>query len=319
MVVCNGHYTEPNLPAVPGMSSFPGLVMHSHNYRDPEAFRGETVLVIGASNSGEDIMRELSPVADRVYISARSWKVASGTAPLDASLTSSDTPSFDSTPFGPRGNIERRGMVARFGPQGSAEFEQGPPVSHIDTVIFATGYRYSFPFLDGSSIVQTEDQHVYPLYQHMFPPQYSPSLAFVGLPWKVVPFPLFEYQAKYIARLLAGQLTLPSVADMKAHIAAFNKHLDQEGTPVRYAHMMPNNTQWEYNEWLAAACGDDVSPLPSWRPAMYASTGLNKRLHPDDYRDRWDDADSAAQAEAEFAELRQSVHHVQEQPSVVNC
>ncbi len=48
-----GHYSEPNLPTVPGEATFPGLVMHSHNYRTPEPFAGQTVLVVGASNSGE--------------------------------------------------------------------------------------------------------------------------------------------------------------------------------------------------------------------------------------------------------------------------
>jgi hypothetical protein len=53
VVVCNGHYSEPNLPQVEGAATFPGLQMHSHNYRQPDGFRGQTVLVVGASNSGE--------------------------------------------------------------------------------------------------------------------------------------------------------------------------------------------------------------------------------------------------------------------------
>jgi Flavin-binding monooxygenase-like len=41
VVVCNGHYTEPNVPSVSGMESFPGLQMHAHNYRSPEQFAGQ--------------------------------------------------------------------------------------------------------------------------------------------------------------------------------------------------------------------------------------------------------------------------------------
>lgn len=40
-------------------------------------------------------------------------------------------------------------------------------------------------------------------YQHMFVPAIGSSLSFVGLPWKIVPFPQFELQAKYIARYVA--------------------------------------------------------------------------------------------------------------------
>lgn len=53
VVVCNGHYSEPNLPQVEGAATFPGLQMHSHNYRQPDGFKGQTVMVVGASNSGE--------------------------------------------------------------------------------------------------------------------------------------------------------------------------------------------------------------------------------------------------------------------------
>jgi cation diffusion facilitator CzcD-associated flavoprotein CzcO len=52
VVVCNGHYVEPNLPEVAGAENFPGLQLHSHNYRLPGQFQGQAVLVVGASNSG---------------------------------------------------------------------------------------------------------------------------------------------------------------------------------------------------------------------------------------------------------------------------
>lgn len=42
VVVCNGHYSEPRLPAFPGQGAFPGAQLHSHNYRRPERFRGQT-------------------------------------------------------------------------------------------------------------------------------------------------------------------------------------------------------------------------------------------------------------------------------------
>ena len=42
-----------------------------------------------------------------------------------------------------------------------------------------------------------DDNHVRPLHDHIFCIE-DPSLAFVGLPWKVVPFPLFELQARCV-------------------------------------------------------------------------------------------------------------------------
>ena len=66
LVVCNGHYSAPRCPEVSGSEAFPGTVMHSHNYRDSTAFRGQTVVLVGASASGEDICREIAEVADKV-------------------------------------------------------------------------------------------------------------------------------------------------------------------------------------------------------------------------------------------------------------
>lgn len=60
VVVCNGHYSRPRLPQLPGQDGFPGLQMHSHNYRRPDGFAGQTVLLVGASSSGVDIAEELA-------------------------------------------------------------------------------------------------------------------------------------------------------------------------------------------------------------------------------------------------------------------
>lgn len=70
LVICNGHYSAPRCPEVSGSEAFPGTVMHSHNYRQSESYRGQTVVLVGASASGEDICREIAEVADKVFIIA---------------------------------------------------------------------------------------------------------------------------------------------------------------------------------------------------------------------------------------------------------
>lgn len=39
--VCNGHYTEPDMPTIEGMELYQGEQMHSHLYRRAEKFKGE--------------------------------------------------------------------------------------------------------------------------------------------------------------------------------------------------------------------------------------------------------------------------------------
>jgi hypothetical protein len=63
-------------------------------------------------------------------------------------------------------------------------FAEGAAVE-ADTILYCTGYRYHFPFLDLDELSVGDDNRVGPLYKHVFPPKYAPNLSFVGLPAKV--------------------------------------------------------------------------------------------------------------------------------------
>ena len=77
LVVCNGHYSAPRCPDVEGSDTFPGRVMHSHNYRVNQAYKGQVVVIVGASASGEDICREIAEVAHQVRVSKVQGRVSS--------------------------------------------------------------------------------------------------------------------------------------------------------------------------------------------------------------------------------------------------
>ena len=55
LVVASGHFSVPYIPEYEGMESFPGRIMHSHDFRDAEEFREKDVIVLGSSYSAEDI------------------------------------------------------------------------------------------------------------------------------------------------------------------------------------------------------------------------------------------------------------------------
>jgi hypothetical protein len=59
----------------------------------------------------------------------------------------------------------------------------------------------------------------------------------VGLPWKVVPFAQYELQAKWIARVLSGRVSLPTQRHMLADISAFYAALEKQGVPKRSAYL----------------------------------------------------------------------------------
>lgn len=95
-------------------------------------------------------------------------------------------------------------------------FANGRLEEEIDAVVFCTGYLYSYPFLSSMEPPLISDgartQHVY---KQIFYNRH-PTLAFVGLPQKIIPFPLFESQAAVIARVWADRLQLPCLEEMKA-------------------------------------------------------------------------------------------------------
>ena len=72
--------------------------------------------------------------------------------------------------------------------------QDGSKLTGIDAVIYCTGYQYSYPWLEGSGLLRTDQMRVHPLYQHIFPPDTAPTLAFIGLLWKSLRNPQFEYQ-----------------------------------------------------------------------------------------------------------------------------
>ena len=75
LVVATGIAAEPVVPALPGLDSFEGHVLHSVDYRRPDPFTKRRVLVVGAGNSGAEIAAELATVAAPVSIAIRSGVV----------------------------------------------------------------------------------------------------------------------------------------------------------------------------------------------------------------------------------------------------
>ncbi|XP_012403078.1 dimethylaniline monooxygenase [N-oxide-forming] 5-like [Sarcophilus harrisii] len=87
----------------------------------------------------------------------------------------------------------------------------------IDVVIFATGYTFSFPFLDNDSTVLDSQQS---LFKYVFPPQLEkPTLAFIGIIQPVgATIPTSEMQSRWATRVFKGLNKLPSMSDMMTEI-----------------------------------------------------------------------------------------------------
>eukprot|EP01065_Artemidia_motanka_P040302 TRINITY_DN5017_c0_g2_i2.p1 TRINITY_DN5017_c0_g2~~TRINITY_DN5017_c0_g2_i2.p1 ORF type:complete len:442 (+),score=90.97 TRINITY_DN5017_c0_g2_i2:64-1389(+) len=241
VVVCNGHYEEPFLPSVPGAEEWLAAsgrrtLQHACTYREPSRFRGRVVLVVGGRSSGADISREAAGVCDTLYVSAQGFR---------------EEPSWDRhccrLPAGVR--IRSDGRLVLPG----GEVVAGPPV---DDVVLATGYLFSFPFLDEKALGMQVGRWVRPLHLHMFHTA-RPSLSFVGIPLAVpAPIPLFEAQARLLASFLSGDVscreTHLSQADRRQWVA---NRLEYCGSRPHDFHFL-GDTAWDYMRDLARRAGD---------------------------------------------------------------
>ncbi|XP_062026007.1 flavin-containing monooxygenase FMO GS-OX-like 2 [Rosa rugosa] len=216
VVVCCGHYTQPRVAEISGITTWKGRQIHSHNYRTPEPFRDQVVILIGSSSSATDIYRDIAGVAKEVHISSRSI----------ASETKEKKPHFNTMRLNTMinsgyENMWVRSKIKSVHEDGSVVFINGSVVV-ADTILHCTGYKYHLPFLETNGIVTVDgdDNRVGPLFKHVFPPALAPSLSFVGVPWKTVPFPNFELQSKWIAGVLSNRIALPSKEEMMKDVVS---------------------------------------------------------------------------------------------------
>ena len=90
----------------------------------------------------------------------------------------------------------------------------------VDVVIYCTGYKISFPFLD-EALTGAGGDHI-PLYRRIVPPR-LPGLYFIGLVQPIgALMPIAEIQSEWVADLLQGRAKLPPEQQMDREIARYH-------------------------------------------------------------------------------------------------
>ncbi|TAQ86442.1 hypothetical protein B7494_g5248 [Chlorociboria aeruginascens] len=199
VVIANGHYSVPFIPLVPGIEAFhseyPSIITHSKFFRSPTPFTDKKVIVVGSSASGLDIGTQISLVCKK---------------PLVNSMRTS--PPFK---LGQE-NKEEVPPIAEFLIDDRAvRFGDGRIEKDIDAIVYCTGYLYSYPFLKSlDPPVVTNGRRVRGCYQQLFNTLH-PTLAFIALSQKIIPFPISEVQGAAIAKVWANKLELPPKDEME--------------------------------------------------------------------------------------------------------
>jgi putative flavoprotein involved in K+ transport len=169
VVAASGAFGQPHRPALPGLETFTGTVLHSADYREPSPFAGQRVVVVGAANTAVQVGYELAAVAN-VTLATRKpvrfvpqrplgrdvhfWSVVSGIDHLPIGHL------FKNPPHQPVNDDGRyRRAVEAEEPDQRRMFTHvdGDTVTwpdgtreHVDTILLATGYRPSLSYLDFS-------------------------------------------------------------------------------------------------------------------------------------------------------------------------
>ncbi|KAG5113503.1 hypothetical protein JHK82_036772 [Glycine max] len=267
VVVCSGHFVEPKLAEVPGIDTWRGFQMHSHNYRVPQPFHNQVVILIGLGPSAFDISREIAQVAREVHVATRL------------------NPDLAGMKLGDYGKIMFRTAVKCVFEDGLVAFEDGFSV-YADAIIHCTGYKYHFPFLETNGLVTVDDNRVGPLYKHVFPPALSPWLSFIGLTFKNSVYQIIELQCKWVAKVLSGKVLLPTEKEMTESVKEYYQLMEENGLPKRYTHSL-YPLQADYKHWLVAEIG--LPPLEEWKENMLKQCFKNFVEMNEKYRDEWDD------------------------------
>ncbi|OBT70228.1 hypothetical protein VE03_00205 [Pseudogymnoascus sp. 23342-1-I1] len=208
IVVANGHYDCAFIPNIKGVQvwhrTYPGSVIHSKNYKRPENYEGKKVVVVGAGVSGVDIANQIAPHAQYPLLLSR--------------RASKEAAKGSSSPLAPeKSSIKDVSEIEEFiADNRTIRFIDGRTETGVDEVIFCTGYLYSYPFLQNlEPSVVTTGYRTENLYLHIFYHP-EPTLSFLCLPIRIVPFITAEVQSALVARFLAGRFALPSLSERTA-------------------------------------------------------------------------------------------------------
>ncbi|KAL4874399.1 hypothetical protein BJY04DRAFT_226099 [Aspergillus karnatakaensis] len=195
VVVASGHYSVPLIPEVMGLAEafreWPGVFEHSKSFRHADDYVDKRVVVVGGNISSADLIVDLHAIVKgELYLSQRGANEVLGNV------------------FSLPGVVQKP-TIARVESGGAGVdvvFSDGSRVDGVDKVIFATGYKLSYPFFEPDLV--TPSNRVAGLYQHIFKVG-DPSLAFVGQVRGALSFRVYEYQAVAVARYFAGNNAKP--------------------------------------------------------------------------------------------------------------
>ncbi|XP_057306615.1 uncharacterized protein LOC130644861 [Hydractinia symbiolongicarpus] len=198
VVVATGHYSVPHIPIYPGIDQFPGRVLHSHDFRNAEEFKDQTIVLLGSSYSAEDIALQCYKYGAKKCII-----------------------SYRSKPMGYNWPEQIKEVPQLQKIEGKTfHFADGSSIN-ADSLIMCTGYQHFYPFLS-ERIKLSATNHLYidKLYKGVIFED-NHKLIYLGAQDQYYTFTLFDVQAWFARDFILGKIKLPNVKEMKADMESW--------------------------------------------------------------------------------------------------
>lgn len=310
VVVANGHHWQRHIPSYPGV--FSGRQLHSKDYKRPaDLGEGGRVLVVGAGNSASDLAVEAATTFGRADISMRGgywfipktmfgipsseldrvWVPQAVQRPIlklllrlsygsyqryglerpDHELFTKDVTVNSSLMYALlHGTVARRVEISRLD-GATVHFVDGS-AREYDTIVWATGYRTRFPFLDESLFVWENNNPL--LIEHLLVPRYA-NIYLWGL---VAPRSgagrIISHGADFVAEIVDMQRLFPiPLSDLVAtRVPARSSMLAGSAEILHRIKMLRRSLRWYARLGRLIGGGLAVRALPGCPPAAESST-----------------------------------------------
>ncbi|XP_074662396.1 trimethylamine monooxygenase-like [Tubulanus polymorphus] len=196
IVNASGHFSVPHVPVFDGFDKFPGRILHSHDYRDACEFKGQNILIIGASYSAEDLALQSIKYGAKSVIT-----------------------SYRNEPMGfkwPPQITERPLLIKVEG--NTATFKDGS-TAEVDSIVLCTGFKHHYPYMEanltltGQNVLYLENTYMSTLWLKGG----NNKVLYIGATDQYYTFTLFDVQAAWAAKYIIGEVKVPSRNEMLSH------------------------------------------------------------------------------------------------------
>lgn len=155
---------------------------------------------------------------------------------------------------------------------GTVTLVDGTILTDIDYVIICTGYHMAYPFMhpiskyhndslpsstNNPDILVTDGQQTHNLHKDIFYIP-DPTLAFIGVPYHIATFSLFDFQALALAAVFSGKAPLPTNQEMRTE---YETRIAKKGSGRIFHSLMGKDVEYvddllgTVNPWIVKAGG----------------------------------------------------------------